>query len=96
MTPTDEHVDIAGILLGSPDNSRTRLAARDLLDPDLIDLTRRIPAALRYSYIFRQRRQQLDYMFGNRALAERIEQITYGPVDYDFSDHAGLIARFRW
>ena len=96
LTPTDEHVDIAGILLGSPDNSRTRLAARDLLDPDLVDLTRRIPAARRYSYIFRQRRQQLDYMFGNRALAERIEQITYGPVDYDFSDHAALLARFNW
>lgn len=96
LTPPDEHVDIAGILLGSPDNSGTRLAARDLLDPDLIDLTRRIPAAQRYSYIFRQRRQQLDYMFSSHALASRIEQISYSPVDYDFSDHAGLIARFRW
>jgi uncharacterized protein len=96
LTPADEHVDIAGILRGSPDNSRSRLYARDLLDPDLIDLTHRIPLHRRYSYIFRQRRQQLDYMFSNATLADRIEHIVYSPIDYPFSDHAGLLARFRW
>jgi endonuclease/exonuclease/phosphatase family metal-dependent hydrolase len=96
LTPADAHVDIAGILLGSPDNSQVRLRARDLLDPDLIDLTRRIPPDRRYSYIFRQRRQQLDYMFSNAALASRVEHIAYSPVDYGFSDHAGLLARFSW
>ena len=53
LTPADEHVDVAGILRGVPDNSRARLMARDVIDPDLIDLTRRIPARQRYSYIFR-------------------------------------------
>ena len=95
-TPADQHVDIAGILRGKPDNSGTRLMARDLIEPDLIDLTRRIPARQRYSYIFRQRRQQLDYMFATRALASRVEQIAYSSIDYRFSDHAGLLARLRW
>jgi endonuclease/exonuclease/phosphatase family metal-dependent hydrolase len=95
-TPADEHVDITGIVRGEPDNSSTRLKARDLIEPDLVDLTRRIPARQRYSYIFRQQRQQLDYMFANRSLAGRVEQISYSPIDYRYSDHAGLLAWFRW
>ena len=95
-TPADKHVDIAGILRGKPDHSGTRLLGPDLIERDLIDLTRRIPARQRYSYIFRQRRQQLDYMFASRGLASRIEQIAYSSIDYRFSDHAGLLAWFRW
>jgi hypothetical protein len=96
LTPADQHVDVAGIIRGEPDNRRTRLKSRDRLDPDLIDLTRQIPTKRRYSYIFRHKNQQLDYMFANQALADRVEEIAFAAIDYRFSDHAGLLARYRW
>jgi endonuclease/exonuclease/phosphatase family metal-dependent hydrolase len=96
LTPADKHVDVAGIIRGNPDNRRTRLASSDLLNPDLIDLTRRIPAPRRYSYIFRQKKQQLDYMFANQALTDTVETIAFAAIDYSFSDHAGLLVRHRW
>ncbi len=96
LTPADAHVDVAGIIRGSPDNLRTRLQSRDLVNPDLVDLTRLIPAQRRYSFIFRQKKQQLDYMFTTEPLAADIESIAFSGIDYRFSDHAGLLARFKW
>ena len=96
LTPADQHVDVAGIIRGSPDNTRARLMSRDLIDPDLIDLTRQIPQQQRYSYIFRQNRQQLDYMFASQHLASRLDGISFGLIDYSFSDHAGLLAWYQW
>jgi hypothetical protein len=87
---------VAGIIRGSPDNSRSRLMSRDLLNPDLIDLTRRIPAQRRYSYIYRQKKQQLDYMYANQPLANAIDGIVFSSIDYSFSDHAGLLAWYSW
>jgi hypothetical protein len=52
VTPADKHVDVTGIIRGNPDNRRVRLTSTDLLNPDLIDLTRQIPVKQRYSYIF--------------------------------------------
>ncbi len=96
LTPPDKHVDVAGIIRGNPDNRRTRLTSTDRLNPDLIDLTRQIPPKHRYSYIFRQKKQQLDYMFGNQALADTVDTITFSTIDYSFSDHAGLLVWHRW
>ncbi len=96
LTPADRHVDVAGIIRGSPDNSRTRLVSADLVDPDLVDLTRQIPRHRRYSYIFRQRKQQLDYIYVNQPLAAVRSSVEFGRIDYAFSDHAGLLARFHW
>jgi len=96
LTPADKHVDVAGIIRGNPDNRRSQLTSGDLLNPDLVDLTRRIPAQRRYSYIFRQKKQQLDYMFANQALADTVETVAFATIDYSFSDHAGLLVRHRW
>ncbi len=96
LTPSDEHVDVAGIIRGNPDNETARLSARDLVEPDLVDLTRLIPEADRYSYIYRQQKQQLDYMFINQAFAADVEIIAFSRIDRQFSDHAGLLAWFRW
>ena len=96
LTPADRYVDVAGILRGRPDNSGSRLSSRDRIEPDLVDLTRAIPGEQRYSYIFRRRRQQLDYMFVSRDLAQALREIAYGRIDYAFSDHAALRARFDW
>jgi endonuclease/exonuclease/phosphatase family metal-dependent hydrolase len=96
LTPSDRHVDVAGIIRGNPDNDSVRLAGRDLVEPDLVDLTRLVPKGKRYSFIFRRKKQQLDYMLVNQAFAADVEDIAFGPIDRRFSDHAGLQARFRW
>jgi hypothetical protein len=96
LTPSDEYVDVAGIILGHPDNRTARLPGRDLLEPDLVDITELIPSAKRYSFIFRHKKQQLDYMFVNASFAADVEDIAFSRIDYRFSDHAGLIAWFEW
>jgi len=96
LTPSDKHVDIADIIRGNPDNNRARLPGRDLVEPDLVDLSRLIPAAKRYSYIFRHNKQQLDYMFVNQSFTADVESIAFSRIDYQFSDHAGLLAWFEW
>ncbi len=96
LTPSDRHVDVAGIIAGRPDNTAARLSAPDLVEPDLVDLTRSIPAPKRYSFIYRRQKQQLDYMFSNRDFAADVEAIVFSRIDYHFSDHAGLLAWFRW
>lgn len=96
LTPADEHVDVAGIIRGNPDNRNTRLHGRDLVQPDLLDLTRRIPANKRFSFVFSRKKQQLDYMFVNQAFAAEVEYIAFGGIDRRFSDHAGLLAWFSW
>ncbi|MDH3220452.1 MAG: hypothetical protein OEO19_13045 [Gammaproteobacteria bacterium] len=96
LTPGDEHVDVVGIIRGNPDNSRARLRGRDLVDPDLVDLTRLIPPEKRYSYIFRRQKQQLDYMLVNQGFGADVEVIAFSRIDTHFSDHAGLLAWFRW
>ena len=92
LTPSDDHVDVVGIIRGRPALN----LGRDLLDPDLIDLTRRIPPNRRYSYIFKRRKQQLDYLLVNRAFNAELLGIGFSRIDYRFSDHAGLQARFEW
>ena len=96
LTPGDTHVDVAGIIRGNPDNTAVRLPAPDLLEPDLVDLGQLIPAPKRYSFIFRQQKQQLDYMFVNQSFDAEVEAISFSQIDYQFSDHAGLLAEFKW
>jgi hypothetical protein len=95
LTPTDKHVDVAGIIRGNPDNTTTSLRGQDLVDPDLVDITGLITPAERYSFIFRRKRQQLDYMFINQSFAAEVKAIDFSRIDYHFSDHAGLLARFE-
>lgn len=96
LTPADQHVDVAGIIRGNPANKNTRLRGRDLVQPDLVDLTRLIPADERYSYIFRRKKQQLDYMLVNQAFAADVDVIAFSRIEKRFSDHAGLLAGFKW
>ena len=95
LTPSDEHVDVAGIIRGKPDNTTAGSPGRDLVDPDLVDITELIPPAKRYSFIFRRKRQQLDYMFINQSFAAVVKTIDFSRIDYHFSDHAGLLAGFE-
>lgn len=96
LTPSDRYVDIVGTILGRPDNSDTQHQAADLIRKDMVDLTRIIPAAKRYSYIYRKKKQILDYMLINSKSRLKLQSITFGQIDYDFSDHAALVAHFSW
>ncbi|CAD7843126.1 MAG: hypothetical protein [Olavius algarvensis Gamma 3 endosymbiont] len=96
LTPSDRHVDVAGIIRGQPDNKKAKLRGRDLVQPNLVDLTLLIPPTRRYSYIYRQRKQLLDYMLVNQAFAAEVEFIAFNRIEPRFSDHAGLLARFKW
>lgn len=96
LSPADTYLDVAGIIRGNPDNSQTGIKAKDLLEPDLVDLTRQIPQERRYSYIFRKNKQQLDYLMVSREFESSLKSIEFSRIDYRFSDHAGLIARFDW
>ncbi len=96
LTPSDTYVDVTGIILGKPNNENTQTQAVDWIEEDLTDLTRAIPAAQRYSYIYRKKKQILDYMFGNSRFKSRLIDITFSRINYNFSDHAALVADFAW
>ncbi len=96
LTPSDDWLDVAGILRGQGDNRDTAARERDLIEPDLVDLTRAIPTERRYSYIFRRQKQQLDYMLVNRAFTGEIGQIAFTRIEYRLSDHAALYVDLRW
>jgi len=96
LTPTDKHVDVIGIIRGNPDNTTASLPGRDLVEPDLIDISALVTPTKRYSFIFRGNRQQLDYMFVNRSFDAEVKAIDFSRIDYRFSDHAGLLAWLEW
>ena len=95
-TPSDEWLDVTAILRGAGDNPDTALRERDLIEPDLIDLTLGIPVERRYSYIFRRHKQQLDYIYVNRALRAEFRQVAFTRIEYRLSDHAALYVDLRW
>lgn len=96
LSPSDKYVDVAGIIGGYPETEKIKYPGRDLITEDLYDLTRVIPTQSRYSYIFRQKKQQLDYLFVNQILRPKMISIEFSRINYRFSDHAGLLARFDW
>ncbi len=96
LTPTDDYVDVAGVIRGNPENTGVMLQGRDLVQPDLVDLTALIAPSKRYSHIFQRRKQQLDYMLVNQSFRADVVFIAFSKIDYHFSDHAGLLAGFRW
>jgi endonuclease/exonuclease/phosphatase family metal-dependent hydrolase len=94
LTPADTYFDVVGAIRGDPDNSRTRWKSRDLVSRDLIDVTQRIPAMKRYSYKYRGKKQQLDYLLVSSNLLAYLEDVEYSVIDYRFSDHAAVSGRF--
>jgi len=96
LTPSDSYVDVVGTILGNPDNTNTQIQAVDWIKPDLTDLTRLIPAPKRYSYIYRKKKQILDYMLINTRFKPKLLKISFNRINYDFSDHAALVADFAW
>ena len=96
LTPTDSYVDVMGIILGKPNNSNTKIQAADWIQKDLVDLTKAIQAGKRYSYIYHNNKQILDYMLTNSQFKPELVNIAFSRINYSFSDHAALIAEFDW
>lgn len=96
LTPADEQVDVRGVLLGHGDNPRTQLIESDLIQRDLVDLTLQIPAQRRYSYLFKDNKQQLDYLLASQGTGLQVRQIGFSRIDYRLSDHAALFAELGW
>ncbi|MBL6999799.1 MAG: endonuclease/exonuclease/phosphatase family protein [Gammaproteobacteria bacterium] len=90
LTPSDAYVDVIGTIIGKPDQTRPQLKSRDLVSRDLIDLSLRVPAALRYSYRYRGKNQLLDYALVSDNLADKVSDVSFSQINYAFSDHAAL------
>jgi uncharacterized protein len=89
---SDKYVDVLGIIRGNPNQKIPARKSTDLIDRDLIDLTRTIPQTQRYSYVYHKRQQQLDYLLISDTHNYRLQMIKFGPVDYKLSDHAALMS----
>lgn len=96
LQPADKYVDVVGHLIGNPDNEGRRFTSKDRIKNDLENLTLRISPSNRYSYLYKGKKQILDYMLASRNFSQRLKSIRFGSIDRDFSDHAGLLAEFSW
>jgi predicted extracellular nuclease len=96
LQPADKYTDIVGILIGNPDNTGKRYTGRDEIKNDLSNLIELIHPDRRFSYIYKGRKQVLDYMLASKNFSPRLRSIRFGSVDRNFSDHAGLLAEFNW
>ncbi len=96
LTPSDKYSDIVGTILGKPNNSEVKYPSRDWIKKDLVDLTRRISKADRYSYVYKGQKQILDYLLVNQNFSSALQRIEFDSIDQKFSDHAGLLATFSW
>lgn len=94
LQPSDRHVDTVGTLIGLPDNKRPRWKSPDLIQQDLVDISRQVPLKQRYSYLYKGNKQQLDYILVSQNLKPRLRSIRFGPLDSVFSDHAAIMAIF--
>lgn len=94
LKPSDKYVDVVGTITGNPDNRRPRQKSADLIEPDLIDVTEQVARKDRYSYIYKRKKQQLDYILVNENLLNHLISVEFKPINYRFSDHAAVTAQF--
>ena len=80
---TDGYVDVVGQISGDVTTSENLLSGPDLVDPDLINLIGRVPAAQRYSYAFRNSAQVLDHALVNEEMAGSVTGIQYARANVD-------------
>ena len=91
LTPSDEYVDVIGTITGNPDQKTPLYISKDLICRDLIDITLNIESSKRYSYLYKRKKQQLDYALVSQGLKNHIKSIGFSWIDFKFSDHAALM-----
>lgn len=94
LYPSDAYVDTVGTLIGNPDNKRPRWKSPDLIQQDLLDISQQVTPKQRYSYLYKGEQQQLDYILVSQNLQSHLRSIEFSELDFSFSDHAAIIARF--
>ena len=80
----DGYVDVMGTIRGRPaPTNEVVLASADLVVPDLVLLTERLPAPERYSYVFDGNAQAIDHILLSPSLCARVTRHGYirGNVD---------------
>ncbi len=80
---TDGYVDVIGQLTGDVTASENLLSGSVLVDPNLINLIERVPAAQRYSYYFDNNAQLLDHALVNEEMAGSVVDIQYARGNVD-------------
>lgn len=93
LTPSDSYVDSVGTIIGSPDQKRPMWKSPDLIKNDLVDVSLQVKRKYRYSYIYKKRKQLLDYLLVSENLKNKIKSLSFSRIDYRFSDHAALKAK---
>lgn len=74
----DGYVDVMGTIRGTPTPAgEVTLASPDLVDPDLILLTDRLPATERYSYVFDGNAQAIDHILVSQSMCARLTRHGY-------------------
>ena len=94
LNPADSYVDSVGTIKGSPDRNKPRYKSPDLVKKDLIDITQRVKADQRFSYNYRGKQQQLDYILVSSTLSEFVSSVRFSAINAQFSDHAAVLATF--
>ena len=106
---SDGYVDVVGQIAGTANPAHSLECEADLVDPNLYNAIARLPAAERYSYVFRGNAQALDHALVNQALSGSLVEIQYGRGNADArrereddatvalraSDHDGLVVFLR-
>ncbi len=80
---TDGYVDVIGQITGNVTPSENLVSGLDLVDPNLINLIERVPAAQRYSYYFDNNAQLLDHALVNEEMAGSVVDIQYARGNVD-------------
>jgi len=102
---TDGYVDVMGQITGDLDPLGDEIGTTDVVDPDLLNWTRRVTPAERYSFVYEGNAQALDHLLTSSALGPRVRAVQFARGNADVpesfesdpatalrtSDHDGLV-----
>ena len=102
---SDGYVDVTGQVTGMPDPDGALLPASEEVDPVLVDWTRSLPQAERYSFLYGCSAEDLDHILTNGVASPWVTGVAFGrgnvdaPDDFESdpttslrsSDHDGLV-----
>ncbi len=91
---SDRHVDVLGIIKGSPARYNEQYTSTDLITRNLFDLSHKVSKSKRFSYRYKGKKQSLDYILISQNLVRNIDRVKFSPIHYKVSDHAGVMAQF--
>ncbi len=105
---TDGYFDVLGQITGSLDTLQSLIPATDVVNPDLVNLTKEDAQQNRYSFVYNGDAQALDHIVVSSAMFNYVRYFKFVHADSDFpeyfenddttpigtSDHDGAVMRF--